>query len=70
MEVEFRSGDEFVLRLRMPKLEHIVPPEAADHMRQAGKETLLSLRAVLDRAIERCDAQEPTSTRKTRIPVE
>lgn len=70
MQVEVRSGDELVLSLRMPRLTNLLPPEAADHLRAAGKETLLSLRSVLDRAIQECEAPSPSARRKTRIPVE
>jgi hypothetical protein len=54
-------------RRLMPRM---VPEEVKGHLRAARRETLLAVRAVLDKAIERLE-QEPAAPKKvTRIKVE
>lgn len=67
MELEFRWGADRCFVLRFPGPGEVMSPEAAAHLRQAGRHTLLSLRAMMDSVIERCE--EPAAE-KTRIKVE
>ena len=69
-EIEHRPGEEVVLRFKVPGLS-IMPEATRSHLRMAGKEALLALRSLLDRAIERTEAAEKTVTKKrTKIEVQ
>jgi hypothetical protein len=66
-EVEHQPGDEFVLRFKMPKTR-LIPEASREHFRAAHKELLLSLRSLLDVAIER--AEKAGSKERTKIEVQ
>jgi hypothetical protein len=67
-EVEYRPGEELVLRFRPPK-PSIVSEEAKEHFKAAHKEMLLSLRNLVDKAIEHVEQAEKEATPKTRTKV-
>jgi len=69
-EVEYRPGEEVVLRFKSPKLWGL-PDSTREHILAARKETLLALRTLLDRAIERTEKPQETKKRKrTKIKVQ
>ena len=55
LEVEYREGEEVVVRFR-PHLLPGVPRDALRHWRKANRELLLAVRGLLDGAIERMEA--------------
>ncbi len=69
-EVEHRPGEEWVLRIKSPKLQ-MFPDSTRQHMLAARKEILLALRGVLDSAIERTEQKGATKGKKrTKIEVQ
>ncbi len=69
-EIEHHPGKEIVLRFKVPKLS-VVPEATRGHLRTARKETLLALRSLLDKAIERAEEAEKTKTKeRTKIEVQ
>ncbi|GBD11759.1 hypothetical protein HRbin23_01436 [bacterium HR23] len=58
VEVHVGPGGEVVLRFRPRRLREVVPAQSRAHLRAAGREFLLGLRALLDRAIEEIEAAE------------
>lgn len=68
LEVHYRPGQEFVLRLAAPRLRDLIPREVAAPLREANRQALLALRAVVDRAIQEFEAREPAND-KERIDV-
>ncbi|MBI4201316.1 MAG: hypothetical protein HY531_03380 [Chloroflexi bacterium] len=73
LEVEYRKGDEIVVRLR-PHLLKMVPQESLRHWRNSNRELLLAVRSLLDKAIERMepgapDAQGRRGRRRQRVEV-
>ena len=49
-ELEHGEGDEYVLRLRLPKIK-ISPDATGGHLKQAKNEVLLAVRSLIDKAI-------------------
>ncbi len=69
-EVEYHPGEEIILRFKVPNLS-VVPEATKSHFRTAHKEMLLTLRSLLDKAIERAEAAEKTRAKKrTKIEVQ
>ena len=69
-EVEHRPGEEVVLRFKSPKFWRL-PDTTRQHLLAARKETLLALRDMLDRAIERKEKSGETPRKKrTKIEVQ
>jgi len=69
-EIEHQPGEEIVFRFKVPGLS-IMPEATRGHLRMAGKEVLLALRSVLDKAIERAEEAEKTRAKKrTKIEVQ
>ena len=69
-EVEHHPGEEVVLRIRSPKLWGL-PDSTREHILAAQKETLLALRTLLDRVIERAEKpQEGKRRKRTKIKVQ
>jgi hypothetical protein len=64
LKIERGHNEEIVVRLGLPR---ILPSATRDHLRAARKEGLLSLRSLIDAAIERA---EPAKREKTKIKVE
>jgi hypothetical protein len=62
-EVEYKPGEEVVVRIRPAKFPP-VPPQARSHFRMAQKEGLLTLRSLLDAALERMDKAESSKEKK------
>jgi len=50
IELEHGEGDEYVLRLRLPRIK-ISPDPTGGHLKQAKKEVLLAVRSLIDKAI-------------------
>ena len=73
IQIERRPGEELVVRLQAPEFKKF-PTAARGHMLAAGKETLLTLRSLLDAAIESMEKAETKSAtkkqRRTKIEVE
>lgn len=68
-EIE-RNGEEIILRFKRPELPH-VSEDTKGHLKAAGKETLLAIRSLLDRAIERAEeAEKGRKKEKAKIKVE
>jgi len=68
-EIE-RDGEDIVLRFKKNELPHI-PEDTRDHLKTAGKETLLAIRSLLDRVIERTEeAGKSRKGKKTKIEVD
>jgi hypothetical protein len=68
-EVEYRPGEEVVLRFKSPRL-HGMPDSTRRHLLAGGREALLALRDMLDRAIARTEKPEKTAGRKrTKVEV-
>lgn len=70
-EVEYRPGEEVVLRLRTPSFEDF-SDSTKKHVLSAKKEVLMAVRNVLDKAIEKTEHQQTktkTKKRKTKIEV-
>ena len=63
-EIEHHPGEEVILRFKVAGLS-IMPEATKSHFRMAHKETLLALRSLLDRAIERAEKAEKTKTKRT-----
>ena len=69
-EVEYRPGEEVVLRFKSPRLRGL-PDSTRRHLLAGGREALLALRDILDRAIERMEkAKEAPSRKRTRVKVQ
>ncbi len=69
-EVEYRPGEEVVLRFKSPRLRGL-PDSTRRHLLAGGREALLALRDVLDRAIERAEKAEAAPRRKrTKVKVQ
>jgi len=69
-EVEYHPGEEVVLHIKAPRLS-FVPEATKGHLKTARKETLLAIRSLLDKAIERAEKAEETKTKKrTKIEVQ
>ena len=69
-EVEYRPGKEVVLRFRSPRLKGL-PDSTRQHLLAGGRETLLALRDILDRAIERSEKPKKAPSRKrTKVKVQ
>lgn len=69
-EVEYRPGEEVVLRFRSPRLRGL-PDSTRQHLLAGGREALLALRDILDRAIERSEKPEKAPSRKrTKVKVQ
>lgn len=68
LELEYRPGEEVVLRFRPPKVPAL-SPEAREHFRTARREFLLALRSLIDAAIEALEKREEPKGR-TKIEVE
>lgn len=62
-EVEYRPGEEVVLRFKMPKAR-LLPETTRSHVRIAQKELLLGLRSLLDSAIESIEKREKEVEKK------
>ena len=68
LEIE-REGEEVILRFRRPDLR--VPEDTRGHLRAARKETLLAIRSLIDRAIERDEeAEKGKGKKRTKIEVQ
>lgn len=69
-EVEYRPGEEVVLRFKSPKLRRL-PDSTRQHLLAGEREALLALRTILDRAIEKTEKPEKAPTKKrTKIKVQ
>jgi len=69
-EVEHRPGEEIVLRFKSPKFWGL-SDSTRQHMLAAQKEMLLTLRSMLDRAIEKTEEfEKPKGKKKTKIKVQ
>jgi hypothetical protein len=69
-EVEYRPGEEVVLRFKSPRLRGL-PDSTRLHLLAGGREALLALRDILDRAIERMEkAEEAPRRKRTRVKVQ
>jgi len=62
-EVEHRPGEEIVLRFKSPKFWGL-SDSTRQHMLAAQKEMLLTLRSMLDRAIEKTEEFEKPNGEK------
>ena len=62
-EVEYHPGEEVVLRFKLPRFPGF-PDSTKQHLLVVRKETLLALRSMLDRAIERMEEPGETKGRK------
>ena len=51
IELERGDGNEYVLRLRLPKVK-VTPDPTAGHLKQAKREALLAIRSLIDKAIK------------------
>ena len=70
LEIEHHPGGELILRFNKPALA-LLPKETRNHLRTARKETLLALRSLLDKAIERAEeAEKPRKTGRTKIDIQ
>jgi hypothetical protein len=59
MEYEARPGESFgTLHIRIPIRRRFVPESAAQHLRNAVKESLLAVRALLDEAIRGLEGEQ------------
>lgn len=68
-EVEYRPGEEVVIRLKSPKFLRL-PDTTKQHLVAAKKEVLLALRDMLGRAIEEKGKSGATRKRKrTKVEV-
>jgi len=63
LEVEYRPGEEVVLRIKAPK-GSLLPEATRSHARMARKELLLGLRSLLDSAIESLEKREKEGEKK------
>ena len=69
-EVEHRPGEEIVLRFKSPKCWGL-SDSTRQHMLAAQKEMLLTLRNILDKAIEKTEEfEKPKGKKKTKIKVQ
>jgi hypothetical protein len=69
-EVEYRPGEEVVLRFKSPRLRGL-PDSTRRHLLAGGREALLGLRDILNRAIERTEkAEEAPRRKRTRVKVQ
>lgn len=70
VEIHFGPGGEVVVRFRPRRLREMVPPESRAHLRSAGREFLLGLRALLDQAIQEIEAVEREEAPRQRKRIE
>ena len=54
-QFEYHPDGEIVIRLKSPR--HLMPEAMQGHLEAAGKEMLLALRDMLDKAIEKTEPQ-------------
>ncbi len=66
-QFEYHPGGEIVIRLKSPR--NLLPEAVQGHLESAGKEVLLALRDMLDKAIEK--TEPPAEPKKaSRIEVQ
>ncbi|MCS7207603.1 MAG: hypothetical protein NZ951_06720 [Dehalococcoidia bacterium] len=70
VEVQLGPGGEVWVRFRTRRLREMVPPQSRAHWRAAGREFLLGLRALLDRAIEELEMAEREAAPRQRKRIE
>ncbi len=71
VEFSYKPGEEVVIRFRPPDLRDMLPAEAAEHYREAGKEMLLGMRSMIDLAVHAIEKKDTASAKgKTKIKVE
>ena len=63
IEIEHHPGGELVLRFKKPVFS-ILPEATRGHLRTARRETLLALRSLLDKEIERVEKKEKAGAKK------
>ncbi len=69
-ELEYRPGEELVLRIKSPRLRGL-PDSTRRHILAGGREAMLALRDILDRAIERTEeAEEAPKRKRTKVKVQ
>ncbi len=68
-EMEYHPGEEVVLRIKYPKMRHLLPTETRGHLATARKEILLALRDMLSAAVEKETEEEAPPKRKRKIEV-
>ncbi|MBI4295403.1 MAG: hypothetical protein HY669_04470 [Chloroflexi bacterium] len=69
LECEYKPGEELVLRFKPGELP-LLPDSTREHLRLAGKETLLAVRSLLDALIDyTTHAEEQKAKQKTKIEV-
>jgi len=68
LEVEHQPGEELAVRFRLPRFGATSKP-AREHLLAACKEMLLSLRSLVDAAIEQVD-EDGKKKEKTRTRIE
>ena len=51
-------------------MDRVMPPEASQHFRNAGREQLLGIRSIVDFWIKRIDAMEPRSGDSSREKIQ
>ena len=69
-KVEHHPGRELVLRFKIPRFRRL-PDSTKQHLWAARKETLLALRNILDKAIERAEKlEEAKGKKRTKIEVQ
>ena len=73
-EIHYSPGDELVIKVKSPIVSEFLPEEVRQHFWTARKEMLMSLRGMLDKAIEKveekAEAKSPKSRKKTKIEIE
>lgn len=70
IQLEYRPGDEVVIRIKSPKL-HMLSDPAQGHLTNARREIMMALRDMLDSALEKSGKSKgEVKTRKRKIVVE
>ena len=67
-EVQSGPGGEVILRIR-PRRLRLMPQASRDHLKAAGREFLLALRAALDAALEQLGGEGEGRPRRRRVEV-
>ena len=69
-EVEYRPGKEVILRFKSPSVR-VLSDTTKEHLSASGREMLLALRSMLDKAIEGTEESSKSKGRKkTKIEVQ
>ncbi len=69
IEWEYTSEDGLVLRLK-PAFRHLFSEETRSHIRATRREMLMTVRSLIDLAVQKMDDEKETASQKGRTKIE